>query len=174
LGIKAAVVPAHLKMIDHGVAAGDRASRLTSLPYHMAVAALAPAAASEPGSSAEALPGALAAFMARIEVAGDDGLLAGYPSAWPARISVETRSGTVERRVDHVPGDPARPFAAEDVHGKFRRVVGPVLGPDKAEAMLGRLAKAPLEDAAIAAIVGEVNQICAAGPASGRVHPPNN
>ena len=43
--IRAAVLPPHLKMIDHGVVAGDRASHLTSLPYQLAVAALAPDAA---------------------------------------------------------------------------------------------------------------------------------
>src|SRR5262249_17820677 len=41
--IRVAVLPPHLKMIDHGVVAGDRASFLTSLPYQMAAAALAPA-----------------------------------------------------------------------------------------------------------------------------------
>ena len=40
----AAVLPPHLKMIDHGVVAGDRASHLTSVQYCMAVAALAPGA----------------------------------------------------------------------------------------------------------------------------------
>ena len=40
--IEVAVLPPHLKMIDHGVKSGDRASHLTSLQYCMAVAALAP------------------------------------------------------------------------------------------------------------------------------------
>ena len=42
LRIGVAVLPPHLKMIDHGVTAGDRFSHLTSVQYQMAVAALAP------------------------------------------------------------------------------------------------------------------------------------
>src|SRR5215467_6062395 len=41
------VPPPHLKMIDHGVVAGDRASHLTSVQYAMAAAALAPEMASD-------------------------------------------------------------------------------------------------------------------------------
>ena len=41
-GDRGEVLPPHLKMIDHGVTAGDRASHLTSVQYRMAVAALAP------------------------------------------------------------------------------------------------------------------------------------
>ena len=40
--ITAYVLPPHLKMIDHGVNPGNRASFLTSLPYQLALAALRP------------------------------------------------------------------------------------------------------------------------------------
>ena len=40
--ITVSVLPPHLKMIDHGAVAGDRASHLTSVQYCMAVAAFAP------------------------------------------------------------------------------------------------------------------------------------
>src|SRR5205807_10194275 len=43
--IRVRVLPPHLKMIDHGVVAGDRASHLTSVQYQMAVAALEPGGA---------------------------------------------------------------------------------------------------------------------------------
>ena len=42
LRIGVAVLPPHLKMINHGVTAGDRFSHLTSVQYQMAVAAVAP------------------------------------------------------------------------------------------------------------------------------------
>ena len=50
--IKVSVLPPHLKMIDHGVKSGDRASHLTSVQYCMAVAALAPEMAFEVGQVA--------------------------------------------------------------------------------------------------------------------------
>ena len=52
--IGVAVLPPHLKMIDHGVTAGDRFSHLTSVPYQMAVAALAPDAGLWPERAARA------------------------------------------------------------------------------------------------------------------------
>ena len=117
--IRAAVLPPHLKMIDHGVMAGDRASHLTSLPYQMAVAALAPDAALDVAQSPQAVAEPLRAFMQRITVVGDDALLADYPAAWPARISVSTSAGTRERPVTHVPGDPVRPFDRQQLTSKF-------------------------------------------------------
>ena len=74
--IEVSVLPPHLKMIDHGVIAGDRASHLTSLPYCMAVAAVAPDLAFDVGQSPPDLPEAVRTFMDRIKVAA---------GRWPAR-----------------------------------------------------------------------------------------
>ncbi len=52
--IGVAVLPPHLKMIDHGVTMGDRFSQLTSVQYQMAVAAIAPDLASRPHCAARA------------------------------------------------------------------------------------------------------------------------
>jgi 2-methylcitrate dehydratase PrpD len=126
--IGVAVLPPHLRMIDHGVSAGDRFSRLTSVQYQMAVAALAPDQVYELGGPSGAIAPALAAFMSRIKVRGEDSLLSGgYPKAWPAHVTVATASKRHERTVTDVPGDPARPFGEDDVKAKFRRVVAPVL-----------------------------------------------
>jgi 2-methylcitrate dehydratase PrpD len=125
--IGVAVLPPHLKMIDHGVTAGDRFSHLTSVQYQMAVAALAPDRAFRLSGPADALPPELAAFMSRIQVRAEPALLgAGYPQAWPAHITV-TASGRYERTVAHVPGDPARPFGENELKTKFLRVVAPLL-----------------------------------------------
>jgi 2-methylcitrate dehydratase PrpD len=131
--ITAYVLPPHLKMIDHGTSAGNRASFLTSLPYQLAMMALHPDAMLGLGEPAgQSLP-ALHSFMACVKVAADDSLLADYPRAWPARVVVATPSGRHERRVQDVPGGPARPFAEADVRNKFLRSVGLSLGGDSAE-----------------------------------------
>jgi 2-methylcitrate dehydratase PrpD len=126
--ITAYVLPPHLKMIDHGIRPGDRASYLTSLPYQLAAAALQPAKAAGLDLSVDVPLPALQSFMARVKVVGDKALLADYPREWPARIVVTTPSGRHERRSDHVPGDPARPFTAGDVGKKFRDFAAPVVG----------------------------------------------
>jgi 2-methylcitrate dehydratase PrpD len=136
--IKASVVPPHLKMIDHGVVAGDRASHLTSLPYCMAVAAVAPELAFDVQQSPPDLPPAVRAFMAKIKVEADEGLLADYPRTWPARVRVVAGSARHERLVTHVPGDPARPYEAVNVAEKCMRFAAPVLDAEKAEHVLQR------------------------------------
>ena len=155
--IRVAVLPPHLKMIDHGVVAGDRASHLTSVQYQMAVAALEPKAALELSSSSPSPE--IQAFMARIRVEPDEALLTAYPSAWPARIAVATRSGTHERLVTHVPGDPARPFAAQDISTKFHRVVAPLIGTHRADGVLRRIGEALEQPRALTALVDDVNRI---------------
>ena len=127
------VPPPHLKMIDHGVQAGNRASFLTSLPYQLALAALRPDQMSDLDQPADTALPPLQSFMAQVRVAGDETLLADYPIAWPARVVVATSSGRHEQRVHDVPGDPARPFGEGDVHGKFRRCVARCLGDAEAE-----------------------------------------
>jgi 2-methylcitrate dehydratase PrpD len=137
--IRVAVLPPHLKMIDHGVIGGDRASHLTSVQYQMALAAHHPELAYDVGQSPASLPSDLATFMKRITVEGADALLANnYPAAWPARISVATPAGTMERIVMHVPGDPAEPFDLHRVMDKFRQVVAPVLSAEQADGLAKR------------------------------------
>jgi 2-methylcitrate dehydratase PrpD len=122
------VPPPHLKMIDHGVIAGDRASFLTSVQYHVA-SALLPDASTDIGLPEEP-PDEVRSLMTRITVNGDDALLADYPASWSARVIVTARSGTHERLVMHVPGDTARPFGESDVERKFMRYVSPVVQVD--------------------------------------------
>ena len=134
LRIGVAVLPPHAKMIDHGVTAGDRFSHLTSLQYQMAVAALAPDLAYGLSAPSGPISSAISAFMARIQVRAEEGLLAaGYPQAWPAQVTV-TASGRRASTVTHVPGDPARPFGEDEVKAKFVRMTASVLESDRAEA----------------------------------------
>jgi 2-methylcitrate dehydratase PrpD len=134
--LKAFVPPPHRAMIDHGATAGDRASFLTSLPYRMAVAAIAPQAAFEAGQAPAQVAEPIRAFMARIAIEPDDALLKDYPRHWPARVEAATLSGRHVRSVTHVPGDPARPYDGDAVHEKFRRFVEPAIGDAAAAAML--------------------------------------
>jgi len=160
VAIKVAVLPPHRKMIDHGVVAGDRASYLTSLQYHMAVAALAPAAALDLAPSAHDLSPAMGTFMARVEVASDDALLADYPAAWPARVSVVTTAGTRDRLVTDVPGDPRRPFGEADLADKLRHLITPVLGDGEANTLLNRSLGDLLGRYTVSSLLRAVNQTC--------------
>ena len=157
--ITATVLPPHLKMVDHGVAAGDRASHLTSAPYCMAVAAIAPDLAFEVGQSPASLPPPVRAFMNKITVEADERLLADYPRAWTARVSVEAASGRHERQLMHVPGDPARPFDRSRVRDKFLRFVSPVLGTAEAEQILTRCSEA-FAGGQFASMVAQIEQAC--------------
>jgi 2-methylcitrate dehydratase PrpD len=153
------VLPPHLKMIGHGVAAGDRASHLTSLPYCMAVAAWVPNMAFDVGASPASVPSAVRAFMDKITVEADERLLADYPRAWPARVSIEAALGRYERLLSHVPGDPARPFDRSQVREKFLRFITPVLGTARAEQFFTRCGEA-LAGGQFASLVAEIEQAC--------------
>ena len=136
--IVVSVPPPHLKMIDHGVVAGDRASHLTSVQYAMAVAALAPEMAFDVQQAPPDLPPPVRALMAKIKVEADEHLLAGYPERWPARLRVAAGPTRHARDVTHVPGDPALPFDGARVREKFLRFTQPVLGAETAERILAR------------------------------------
>ena len=159
-GIRVAVLPPHQKMIDHGVIAGDRASHLTSVQYQMALAACQPDNVYGLAQSPRDLSPVLRSFMARITIDGDDKLLAAYPDAWPARIAVTTPAGPRHADVMHVPGDPERPFDWAQLTEKFRRVVSPVLGPEKADGMPARIVESLDDRTSLMRLVDNVNDIC--------------
>ena len=156
--INAFVLPPHLKMIDHGVVAGDRASHLTSLPYCMAVAAVAPDMAFDVQQSPPDLPPAVRDFMGKIKVAADDGLLSDYPRLWRARVRVVTDSGQHEWLTIHVPGEPIVPFDRARVQAKFLRFVTPVIGAEKGDRILG-LCGAAVAGGRFAPLVDEIEQL---------------
>jgi 2-methylcitrate dehydratase PrpD len=155
--VYAFVLPPHLKMIDHGVVPGDRASHLTSLPYCMAIAAVAPELACDVQQSPPELPSAVRGFMTRIKVTADDGLLPEYPRIWQARVRVVANSGTYERTVTHVPGDPERALSAADVMLKYMRFATPVLGDEKADQIVQRCGRV-LATGEISSLMAEIEQ----------------
>jgi 2-methylcitrate dehydratase PrpD len=169
--IVVSVPPPHLKMIDHGVVTGDRASHLTSVQYAMAAAALAPEMAFDVEQTRPNLPPAVRGLMAKIKVEADARLLADYPVSWPARVRVTAGSARQERDVTHVPGDPALPFDRESVRKKFLRFTQPVLGAENAERILARCGGV-LATGAFSQLIDDIVQACSvdARSPSGRGH----
>ena len=125
--IHVAVPPAYLAMVNHGVVAGDRSSHMTSLPYQLVLAALAPEMMNRLDFAPQPTPPEHQALMARITVAADETLMAYFPQSWPARLEVKARSGTIERLVTNIPGDPARAFDRAQVRHKMEQVLSPLL-----------------------------------------------
>jgi 2-methylcitrate dehydratase PrpD len=151
------VPPPTLKMVDHGVVAGERASYLTSVSYQMALLALHPDATIDVRQTPESVPAEIRDFMAKISVRADEDLLRHYPKSWPARVVVTTALARHEKLVLHVPGDPERPFDELRVAAKFRRVVVPIVGERAAERLLERCLHAL--DEGPAALLGEIAQL---------------
>jgi 2-methylcitrate dehydratase PrpD len=130
LAIDVAVPPPFLKMTDHGIV-GGRTARLTSQPYQIAVAAMAPDLAFDVGQSDD-VPVDVLRFMNKITVRADESMLLGFPGQWPARLTVRTAAGEYDRVLEAVPGDPRRPFDVGDVIAKSRRLIG-VIADDVAD-----------------------------------------
>jgi 2-methylcitrate dehydratase PrpD len=159
------VPPPHLKMIDHGVVAGDRASHLTSVQYAMAAAALAPEMAFDVQQTPSDLPPPVRALMAKIKVEADERLLADYPASWPARVRVAAGSTRHARDVTHVPGDPALPFDRTRVREKFLRFTQLMLGGETAERILARCSDV-LATGEFSQLMDEIERACSAASPS--------
>ena len=137
VSVEVYVPPPYLKMIDHGVKAGDRASHLTSVQYHLALAARDRLGLYDVGHSPQCIADDVRAFMQKVSVSGDEALLAHYPKAWPARVVVHTSGATQELIVTHGWGDPQCPFDDHRVEDKFHRVL-PTAAAVFAEGLLSR------------------------------------
>jgi 2-methylcitrate dehydratase PrpD len=154
--VEVAVPPPYLKMTDHGVVSGDRASHLTSLPYHLAIAACDPDAEFDIAQSPPSVPEPVRAFMAKVTVVADAALLAHYPAAWPARLVVRTADGAHERLMLNVPGDSARPLSDAELGLKFRRFVAGAAGGEATESLLAACAFALETTGAAAQLVARI------------------
>jgi 2-methylcitrate dehydratase PrpD len=124
VAVEVLVPPPFLKMVDHGIV-GGRLARLTSQPYQLALAALAPHLAFDVAQAADASTDVLR-FMNKITVRADENLLNGFPRSWPARVRVRTPQAEHERRLAHIPGDPERSYDLRDLVAKSRRLIGSV------------------------------------------------
>jgi 2-methylcitrate dehydratase PrpD len=133
--VEVGVPPNYLKMIDHGVMPGDRASHLTSVQYHLALAASDQSGLYDVQHSPQRIAGGVQAFMQKILVSADPLLLTHYPKAWPARVAVRTAGAQHKQLVVHGWGDPQRPFDEARVEDKFHRLLAPIAAVD-AESLL--------------------------------------
>jgi 2-methylcitrate dehydratase PrpD len=125
--VEISIPPPFLRMVDHGIADGDRMPRLTSLPYQIAIAALTPDAAYDSAQVGE-VPAAVRDLMAKVKVTPDERLMANYPEHWPAHVVVDAGGTLHEHAVTLVPGDPALPFELPDVREKFHRFCDRTIG----------------------------------------------
>jgi 2-methylcitrate dehydratase PrpD len=80
--------------------------------------------------------------MRRVELALDPSVDAAFPARRSARIAIEARGG---RRGEHFQatrkGDPDLPFSDAELEGKYLELAAPVIGEQKARALLGKLWK---------------------------------
>lgn len=152
----------YLKMIDHGVVAGERLSFLTSVSYQMALFAFDPNASIDVRQVRDGLSREIEQFMAKISVVPDEDLLRHFPQSWPALLAVETPGGRREKLVLHVPGDPERPFDEFQVAAKFWRLTAPSIGERSTEELL-RLSLAALDgEGGPRALLGAIERAVAA------------
>ena len=133
--VEIGVPPPYLRMINHGVEAGNRASYLTSVRFRLALAAYDRARLYDVGYVPQQMSDEVKAFMQKISVAADPELLVHYPKAWPAKVVVRTGSNVRERLVIAVPGDPQQPFDEQNIETKFRRVLASA-GVDNVDELL--------------------------------------
>ena len=72
-----------------------------------------------------------AALSARTRVTVNDDLTAKYPAAWPVRISLKLKDGSVVTKTSDFPrGNPEKLVSDGELEQKFRALVEPRFGPD--------------------------------------------
>ena len=70
------------------------------------------------------------------QVAADPALDSSYPSHWPARIEIRTRSGTLHHEIIEPIGAPGNPISDRDLEEKARRVLSRAGRADAIESLL--------------------------------------
>jgi 2-methylcitrate dehydratase PrpD len=82
------------------------------------------------------------ALMKRVELVLDPALDAAFPAQRAARVTIEAKDG---RRGEHLQatrkGDPDLPLSDAELEGKYLELAAPVLGDERARALLARLWK---------------------------------
>jgi len=111
-----------------------------SLPYCTAVALVDGDVSAAQFSPARLSDPKLLDLVARTTVVEDPALTAGYPAGIPNRVSVTLDDGTVlVKEVSFPPGHDKNPLTDEQLLTKFRALVVPALGPQRASAIWDRL-----------------------------------
>jgi 2-methylcitrate dehydratase PrpD len=117
------IPPAYAAMIGHQPQQGSRASHLTSLKYHAALAVCAPAALFDISQSPGKSSAWVYEFVQKITMNVVPSLQEYYPARWPAEVRVVLRSGDARTLLAlSAPGDPELPLTDEQLREKFCRV----------------------------------------------------
>ncbi len=162
--VRVGVPPQYRAMISRGITDGDRLSSIVSAPYQLALIAYAPDGLHDVARSHLADDERIQAFMAKVEVADDDGLAAYYPERWPARVEVETAAGRWSELVLDAPGDPGRRFDAEQARAKFGIYAGPALGDEEPDEWIDLADRAIRDDGAANRLAERVDEAWAVPP----------
>jgi 2-methylcitrate dehydratase PrpD len=83
-------------------------------------------------------------LLQRTRVVVADDLTSMYPAAWPARVRIEMRDGTVVSGAANYPrGNPENPVSTEELERKFRSLVAPRFDADTAERAIAAVRELP-------------------------------
>lgn len=143
--VKVFVPEAYRMMISHGASVGNRSSSILSVAYQLGLAAHDPDGLYDVARERVAGEGPVAEFAKKVTIAADPALAVHYPSRWPARVEVETSSGTASEEVVDAPGDPGKPLDSAAVRDKFHKIVDRFLSSQACEEWIAT-AEAALED----------------------------
>jgi 2-methylcitrate dehydratase PrpD len=115
------------------------AARL-SVPYCVAIALIDGQVTQRQFEEARFNDPAVRALLDKVEIVVDPELSPLYPEKFPARVVVETTSGeSVESTFLYPKGDPANPLSDAELDVKFMKNTEPVLGAERAKALLAML-----------------------------------
>ena len=92
--------------------------------------------------------------MDRVEVRSDEALTADYPRTRPARVQIQVDGSERIAEVAQPYGEPDNPMSDADIEAKFRRLVTPQIGEERADRIVAAVWK--LDDPAelFAALAG--------------------
>jgi 2-methylcitrate dehydratase PrpD len=123
-----------------------------SLAYCVAVALLEGRAGLEQFSPERIRSAPIRALIERSEVTVEEDLTAKYPAAWPVRLAVKLKDGTVlTGAADYPRGNPENPVPTSALEEKFLDLVGPRFG--------AQVARRALDAVASVAACGNMSQV---------------
>jgi 2-methylcitrate dehydratase PrpD len=155
--VRVFVPEAYRMMISHQASAGNRSSSILSVAYQLGLAACEPDGLYDVARERVAADGPVVEFSKKVSIAADPALAAHYPARWPARIEVDTGSGSASEEVLDAPGDPGRPLDSAAVRDKFHRVSDRFLGAQAAEEWIAAAEAALENDGALEELAGLVS-----------------
>jgi 2-methylcitrate dehydratase PrpD len=107
-----------------------------SVPYCLGIAATKDDSALMPMAADDLHDPAAVAFANKVTVTCDDALAADFPVTVPARVIVDTKTGTFEAQVDLPWGEPNGPQRRADLVAKFHALAPRRIGEHRAAAMI--------------------------------------